>query len=421
VSSLAVVAALLSALPWLFPSAAGLAAGLLAHAAWFVVCERFAPGPTARPSRPRSAAPAAGASPRAEVPSSAQSRTGRAPRPRGFVQAPVLAIFDEAPDIRTFRFARPEGFDFKAGQFLTVRVRVDGKDVARCYSISSAPATPGYLEISVKRQGLVSGTLHATLRPGSQVSLHAPAGAFTYPDGDDRPLLLLAGGIGITPVLSMLRHAITAEPTRPVALLYSARSEEALAFRRDLALIGARHPHVRIVLASSQAADPYVYPGRIDESLIRTTVPEFAGAVAMICGPQSMIDGMRALLVQMGMPAGQVRSEVFEAAVAATAGKPPNATEDDQVTTSARDHRMKCTRAGQAVKIQAGQTLLEAAEAAGVPIDSLCRSGVCGTCRTKVLDGQVECESALLDDEDRADGFVLACVSHARTDCVVEA
>jgi ferredoxin-NADP reductase len=333
----------------------------------------------------------------------------------------VLAIFDEAPDIRTFRFARPEGFDFKAGQFLTVRVRVDGKDVARCYSISSAPATPGYLEISVKRQGLVSNTLHATLRPGSQIALHAPAGAFTYPDSDDRPLLLLAGGIGITPILSMLRHAVTAEPTRPVSLIYAARADDAFAFRRDLALIGARHPHAKIVLASRQAADPYIYPGRIDESLIRTTVPDFAHAVAMICGPQAMIDAMRALLIQMGMPSAQVRSEVFEAAVAASAGRSVSADTNDEEGPHDRGHRMKCTRAGQAVTIQAGQTILEAAEAAGVAIDSLCRSGVCGTCRTKVLDGNVDCESALLDDDDRADGFVLACVSHARTDCVVEA
>jgi ferredoxin-NADP reductase len=413
VSSLSVVAALLSALPWLFPSAAGLAAGLCAHALWFVVCERFA----ARPSSSPADRPSAAAASRTPVPATARPR---AARPRGFVQTPVLAIFDEAVDIRTFRFARPDGFDFKAGQFLTVRVRVDGKDVARCYSISSAPTTPGYLEISVKRQGLVSNTLHATLRPGSQVSIHAPAGAFTYPDSDDRPLLLLAGGIGITPVLSMLRHAVTAEPTRPVALLYSARTEEALAFRRDLALVGARHPHVKIVLASSHAADPYVYPGRIDESLIRATVPEFANAVAMICGPQPMIDALRALLIQMGMPPAQVRSEVFEAAVAASGGRHAPATADGESAVR-QGHRMKCTRAGQAVKIQAGQTLLEAAEAAGVPIDSLCRSGVCGTCRTKVLDGQVECESALLDADDRADGFVLACVSHAHTDCVVEA
>ncbi|MEO8484366.1 MAG: iron-sulfur cluster-binding domain-containing protein [Acidobacteriota bacterium] len=421
-SSLAVIAALLSALPWLFPSAPGLAAGLLVHAIWFVVCERFAPGPSARPAgRSQSSASAVDGMARPQIPTTAHPGA-RVMRPRGFVQAPVLAVFDETADIRTFRLARPEGFDFKPGQFLTVRVRVDGKDVARCYSISSSPSTPGYLEISVKRQGLVSNTLHATLRPGSQVAVRAPAGVFTYPDADDRPLLLLAGGIGITPVLSMLRHAVTAEPTRPVALLYCARTEEGFAFRRDLALITARHPHAKIVLASSHAADPYIYPGRIDDSLIRTTVPEFANAVAMICGPQPMIDAMRALLLQMGVPAAQVRSEVFEAAVAAAGGKPLTATvADDDGDAQGEAHRMQCTRAGQAVQVQAGQTLLDAAEAAGIPIDSLCRSGVCGTCRTKVIDGHVECTSALLDDEDRAGGFVLACVAHVRSDCVVEA
>jgi glycine betaine catabolism B len=418
VSSLALVSTLLAVAPWLFPSLAGLGAGLAVHAVWFAVCERFAPVPesgdrrSGAPGRRTTdsvAATSDGVSPRPSAP---------AARPKGFVPATVLAAFDEASDIRTFRFTRPDGFDFKAGQFLTIRVRIDGKDVARCYSISSAPTTRGYLEISVKRQGLVSNTLHATLRPGSQVWLRAPAGIFTYPDTDDRPLLLLAGGIGVTPLLSMLRHAISTEPMRPVALLYSTRTEESLAFRHDLALIANRHPQVRVVLAVSGGANsPHIYPGRIDDSLIRATVPDFAHAVALICGPQAMIDGMRALLTQMGVPGAQVRYEVFEAAVAASGGK--HADHADAHDHAA--HKMKCTRTGQAVKVSAGQTILEAAEAAGVPIDSVCRSGVCGTCRTKVLEGEVACESALLDDGDREDGFVLACVSHPHSDCVVDA
>jgi ferredoxin-NADP reductase len=411
VSSLALISMLLGGLPWLFPSWLGLGLGLLVHALWFTACERFgrAAGTTMTPSGPTLAA--------IRQDTGAPSEKVHA-KPKGFVQAPVLATFDEATDIRTFRFARPDGFDFKAGQFLTIRMRVDGKDVARCYSISSSPSTRGYLEISVKRQGLVSNTLHATLRPGSQVSLRAPAGVFTYPDGDDRPILLLAGGIGITPLLGMLRHAVEVEPGRPVTLLYAAHDEASFAFRHDLALMGKRHPQAKVVLASSGAKSPHIYPGRIDESLIRATLPDFTHAVAMICGPQSMIDGMRELLTQLGMPASQVRSEVFEAAVAAAGGRHAAAPIEAE---SGAAHQMQCTRTGQAVSVASGQTLLEAAEAAGVPIDSLCRSGVCGTCRTRVIDGRVDCESALLDDSDREEGFVLACISHVRSDCVVEA
>jgi ferredoxin-NADP reductase len=112
----------------------------------------------------------------------------------------------------------------------------------RCYSISSPPDTKGYLEISVRRQGLVSGTLHATMRAGATLAINRPAGQFVYPGGDDRPIALVAGGIGITPLLSMLRHAVASDPTRPITLLYSARREHDIAFLNELRVLAARHP-----------------------------------------------------------------------------------------------------------------------------------------------------------------------------------
>ena len=167
------------------------------------------------------------------------------------MQVTVLSVFDETPVIKTIRVARPEGFEFEAGQFVTVRIRVDGKEYARCYSISSAPCVRGYLEFSVRRQGLVSNALHATVRPGASLFVKAPAGAFRYPAGDDRPIVLLAGGIGITPLISMLRHAVATEPTRPVTLLYSARTEADFAFRDELVTAARRHPQVRVYFAVS--------------------------------------------------------------------------------------------------------------------------------------------------------------------------
>ena len=146
----------------------------------------------------------------------------------------MLAVLEESPTIRTFRLARPAPFTFDAGQFLTVRVQVDGQAHVRCYSISSAPEATGYLEISVKRQGLVSGMLHATLRPGSSLLVKPPAGRFTYPAGDDRPVALVAGGVGITPLISMLRHGVAADPGRPITLLYSARGRRELVFWDEL-------------------------------------------------------------------------------------------------------------------------------------------------------------------------------------------
>jgi ferredoxin-NADP reductase len=413
-SALALVSLLLAGMPWLFPSAIGLAAGLAAHGVWFIVCERFAP--VQAPRGGTSPAPVDAA--RAPVPPAGSRRPAATLRPKGFVQVPVLAAVDETPDVRTFRFARPEGFDFVAGQFLPVRVRIDGQDHIRCYSISSAPEARGYLEISVKRQGLVSNTLHATLRPGLLVTVKAPAGAFTYPAADDRPLVLIAGGIGITPVMSMWRHAVQCDPGRAITLLYSAQTADALAFRDEIALTARRHPQTRVIFAVTRGEVPSdVYPGRIDDSLIRTTVPNAAHAIALLCGPQAMIDGVRATLAALGVPPANIRSEVFELAVAAAAGHTPRAA----APTDVQAHEVRCSKSGAAVPVAPGQTLLEAAEAGGVSIDSICRSGVCGTCRTRVLGGDVDCDSTLLDDAERQDGYVLACVSHVHSDCTIDA
>jgi ferredoxin-NADP reductase len=406
VSALALVSLTLAATPWLFPSLLGLAAGIVAHGVWFGACERFAP--VGAPARP----PAPAAVPRPAKPAAVSAK------PKGFVQIPVLAVVDETPDVRTFRFGRPEGFDFLAGQFLPVRVRIDGQDHIRCYSISSAPEARGYLEISVKRQGLVSNTLHATVRPGALVTVKAPAGAFTYPAADDRPLVLIAGGIGITPVMSMWRHAVHCDPGRTITLMYSAQTAEALAFRDEIKLLARRHPQTRVIFAVTRGeTPPDVYPGRIDDSLIRTTVPNAAHTIALLCGPQAMIDGVRATLTTLGVPPANIRSEVFELAIAASAGHSPRA----EAQADTQLHEVRCSRSGAAVPVAPGQTLLEAAEAGGVPIDSLCRSGICGTCRTRVLGGDVDCESTMLDDAERQDGYVLACVSHVHSDCTIEA
>jgi ferredoxin-NADP reductase len=413
----------LSVTPWLYPTAPGLAAGLFIHAVWFWACERFAPAKPApaAATTARAAAPAPTVAP-TERRTGADRRTDVDRRASGFVQAPVLAVFEETPDIRTFRIARPDGFDFVAGQFLPVRVKADGKDLVRCYSISSSPAAQGYLEISVKRQGLVSGTLHTNLRPGAPLSVRPPGGSFTYPAADDRPLVLVAGGIGITPLLSMLRHAVEAEPSRRVTLLYSAATEDAFAFRDDIRGLLRRHPQARAYFAVTQGlGGPEFYAGRIDKALVRAAVPDLGSAIAMICGPQPMIDGIRQLLASLGMPEPQIRFERFEAAVAATAGHHHQAEPvAAQTARPGAGHDVTCARSRMAVRAGAGQTLLEAAESGGVPIDSLCRSGVCGTCRTRVLEGEVSCDSTLLEESDRSTGHVLACVAHVQTDCVVD-
>jgi ferredoxin-NADP reductase len=415
VGSLALVALSLAALPWLFPSAMGLVFGVGVHLLWFATCEYLAPAlpraggaPSQVPSRPLPA----------EAKSASASRPAgqpRQPTSRGFLQVPVLATFDETPTIKTIRVARPDGFGFAAGQFMPVRVRVDGQELTRCYSISSAPAAQGYLEISVRRQGTVSNALHATARPGSWLSIRQPAGAFIFPAGDDRPIVLIAGGIGVTPLMSMLRHGVLMEPARPITLIYSAHTEADFAFRDELECLARRHPQFLLQLAAAAGpASSGLHRGRIDAELLGTTVPNLAHSISFICGPAAMIESMKGILGTAGVPPSQIRHEVFEAAVAAAGDAPPRPV---RVAGRGAAHRVSCARSQRVFDVRQDQTLLEGAEAAGVNLPSLCRAGVCGTCRVRVSKGAVDCESSALDPDEVDAGFVLACVATVRADC----
>jgi NADH oxidoreductase Hcr len=223
------------------------------------------------------------------------------------------------------------------------------------------------------------------------------------------PIVLLAGGIGITPLLSMARHAVTAEPSRPVSLLLSARTAEQVPFADELRVLARRHPQFGLAIAlSGGTADPAFHSGRIDRALIERMVPSPREAVYMLCGPHAMIEEMRRLLEEIGVPAHQVHFEKFETAatLAAAAAGP--------VTVTLR-------KRSKSVKVREGETILEAVEGAGETLPSLCRVGVCGTCRLRLLEGKVEGDFEALDLSDREDGFILACVGRPLSDCVVEA
>lgn len=406
--------------PWLMPTPAGLASGFVAHLAWFFACEGSGVGGRTTISATTNRTVSALSTQSRPLSSSIAHAARNHHDP--FVTAPVMTVLDETPDIRTFRIARPTGFSFRAGQFLTVRLRANGKEHVRCYSISSAPEAQGYLEISVKRLGLVSSALHATIRPGALLSVRSPGGSFVYPTDDERPLVLLAGGVGITPLMSMLRHASVAEPTRPVTLFYSVRRVEDVAFSDELALFARRSEHIRVFIAVSDGIPgPGHFPGHISESLVTTMVPDLRHAVCMICGPQPMMDAMTAMLAGAGVPKPQIRFEAFQAAVAASTrvgapvavGVGPTSTEAVRYLTF--------ERSGQRTPVDASRSLLEAAEGCGADIPSLCRAGVCGTCRTRVISGDTECTSSMLDEQDKAAGYVLACVTHIISDCTVDA
>jgi ferredoxin-NADP reductase len=412
--------------PWIWPSPLALGLALAGHIVWVVVCEILAPAAATPRAPARTAASNATRPPASRPQKTAQAPAPSGAAPAGFTETSVLAVLEEATDIRTFRLSRPQGFGFTAGQFVPVRVSIDGKPHVRCYSISSSPDSCGYLEISVRRQGLVSTTLHATLRTGSRLLIGRPAGQFVYPGGDDRPLALLAGGIGITPLLSMLRHAISSDPARPIVLLYSARNPQAAAFYGELQLIAQRHPQVRIAITMSEASTPAPWRrGHIDAGMVRQYVAHPSHTIFCICGPVAMMTAMQQLLTAEGVPAHQIRSENFDTAMAAAQIHAPAAPAHSSAAAPSPNgsapYEITFATTGRSVTASGSHTLLEMAEAEGIAIPSSCRAGVCQACRTRVADGDVDCQSSVLDPDDRADGFILPCVSWPHSDVVLEA
>jgi ferredoxin-NADP reductase len=393
-------------LPWALGSPGWLLVQLGTHATWFTAVEKLAPSSPRGTPESKAGAPA----PSVRGPSPA-----RAPSPASVAPSvEVLSVHVENEAIRTFRFGRPPGFDFQAGQFLPVRVEIDGHPHVRCYSISSCPAYAGYLEISVRRQGLVSGWLHDHAVKGMQLSVRPPAGHFVYPSDSQRPIVLIAGGIGITPMLSMLRHGVTTEPTRPITLLYSVKHCGDLAFEDELTVLARRHRQARVVitLSDEHTGDRYRH-GRIDEALLRSVVPDLMAAVYLMCGPTAMTDSLRALLLGLGVASDQVRSEVFTAAVAFGATAPPGS----QAVGARSSCKLQFRASGIDTEAACSETLLDVAERVGADIPSLCRAGACGTCRTRLLSGDVEGHVDGTDDN----RFVLPCVTRPMADCVLEA
>ncbi|SAL09340.1 2Fe-2S iron-sulfur cluster-binding protein [Caballeronia telluris] len=314
----------------------------------------------------------------------------------------VAKMFDESDAIRSFYLEPADGAGIvahAAGQHLPIRVTPaeGGPPAIRTYTLSVAPSD-GFYRISVKRQGRVSAHLHDTLRAGGIVEARAPAGDFTIDASETRPAVLLAAGVGVTPMLAMLRHLVyegeRKRRVRPVWLFHAARSLTERAFADEIRGLAERAGGaVRVIRSltdtegAREGAD-YDIEGRIDIDMLKGILP-FDDYDFYLCGPaafmQSIYDGLRSLNVADGRihaeafgPSGLVRKR-DEGASKAPARLP--ATESVPVAFVKSSKEARWT--------PAAGTLLELAEARGLAPEFSCRGGSCGTCRTRVVEGEV--------------------------------
>jgi ferredoxin-NADP reductase len=367
-------------------------------------------------------------------PTDAPGATGASP-PKPRTWAGLLRIVQvrrETPSILTFRLADVSAdrlpFDFLPGQFLQVEVEPEpGKAVRRSYTIATSPTQRAYVELSVKReeQGAVSRFLHDHVKIGDLVKVSGPFGRFTFTGSDAESIVLIAGGVGITPMMSVLRYLTDIAWPGEIFFVYGARSTEEFAFREDIERLERRHPNLH-VFATMQRSPGTVWHGAegpVTKEMLASAVPDLARRRIHLCGPPGMMAAMKAQLTELGVPGAQLYTEAFGPAslpidpvegVAETAPAPTgraNAARDIPSTGSdASPATITFSVSGVSAALPAEQTVLEAAEGAGVEIPYSCRAGTCGVCVTKLLNGEVTMavESGLAP-EDKAQGYILAC------------
>ncbi|MEM7642666.1 MAG: pyridoxamine 5'-phosphate oxidase family protein [Pseudomonadota bacterium] len=326
----------------------------------------------------------------------------------------ITKVEDESTVIRSFHLAPDDGGplrDFRPGQFLTLRLTPDGTEtpVIRTYTLSSAPRDEAY-RISVKREGegLVSRHLHDRMTAGDVVEVKAPTGDFYLTD-TDRPAILLAGGVGVTPMISIARHVAGTGQGRRLHVFHAARTTAERAFAADFrALDAARGGAIRYhaVLGRPAASDvdgtEYHATGRIDADLLRRNLP-LDDYEVYLCGPPGFMQATYEACRALGIADARIFAEAFG---------PASITRDPDAGSSlpvpeAETAMIAFTSGPQVAWTEGGPTLLEAAEAAGLAPASSCRTGRCGTCAAKLLKGDIayRTKPAALPD----DGEILVC------------
>jgi ferredoxin-NADP reductase/DMSO/TMAO reductase YedYZ heme-binding membrane subunit len=339
-------------------------------------------------------------------------------------QLKVVGMFRETAAVRTFRLAPADGgtipFTFKAGQFLNLSLPIDGERVGRSYTIASPPTRDGYIELTVKReeQGHVSRFLHDMLMTGQAVTVSAPSGRFTFDTSSADAVVLIAGGVGITPVMSILRDLTDRCWPGKIDLVFSVRSAMDVIFADELRFLAGRHTnlHLHITVTRDAPGDWSGPRGRVTGELLRMLIPDVAVRPAFVCGPDSMAAAARDELLALGIPAERITLESFTPAAAAPPG---NAAVMDSGVGAVS---VTFARSDRTASLTSGKSILDAAESVGVPIDFECRSGICGTCRCRLISGSVIMPVRdALSDEDEADGYILACQAQATENVTVDA
>jgi len=330
----------------------------------------------------------------------------------------VSILFDVPADL--------EGkFVFIQGQYITLRMEIDGEDLRRSYSICSCPY--GHeLRVAVKQipNGKFSTYANTTLKVGDKIDVMPPLGNFftEIDEHNEKNYAAFASGSGITPIMSIIRATLKAEPKSTFNLFYGNRTKETILFNSDLEELQADYPnrlHIYHVLSRDSDVE-HKFRGRLSAEKCREYHKDLVDLTTLdevfLCGPEEMIFEIKDALVEIGVTEANIHFELF------TAAKPKTADEDAPKTEGAHA-QVEVIVDGESYHFELsenGNTILDAAMAIDADVPFACKGGVCCACKAKVMEGSVKMDvNYALDEEEVAEGYVLTCQSHPTSEKLV--
>jgi ferredoxin-NADP reductase len=332
-----------------------------------------------------------------------------------------VKVIDETIDVRTYCFAstEPVMHFFKPGQFVTFELEIDGKQIMRSYTISSSPSVPYSFSVTVKRvpDGLVSNWLHDNLKQGDFLAVHGPVGVFNCIDITSDKVLLLSGGVGITPIMSMARWWFDTNGKVDMIFAHSARTPSDIIYRRELEYMDSRieNFNLNLICERYEIGQSWSgFTGFFDQHKLKIIAPDFMERTVYCCGPTPYMNAVKNMLEGLGFDMANYHEESF--------GAPPEEAKIDaeqQAEIAANEVadpdsmlEVEFSSTGKSVKIKPGETVHAAASKVGLHIPKACGMGICGTCKVEKTQGEVVMShNGGITDDDVAAGYILSCCS----------